>query len=64
MKAKTCKHEPSDVIAAFCHVCKHCREWIEAVACAKCDGAGWVDYSWVECRKCNGAGVKKWRKAL
>lgn len=59
-----CKHEPTDPIAAFAHVCKHCGQLIEPSDCKRCHGSGGVkdrDGGLYECPKCKGSGVKRWK---
>jgi DnaJ-class molecular chaperone len=56
----THKHEPISPIAAFAHVCKHCRKEIDYVECPKCKGYG-QDAMGDECEKCKGSGVKRWK---
>lgn len=64
---KSCTHEPSSPIAAFCFTCKHCGEEIESVKCEQCDGGGVILVDVDEfngghssCPDCNGTGVDHW----
>jgi DnaJ-class molecular chaperone len=53
-----CHHIPSEPIAAFCFVCKHCGVDIESIPCKACDGDGTIGSS--HCDACNGTGVDHW----
>lgn len=58
-----CRHEPSDPVAAFAHICKHCHAPIEAVGCDVCEGTG-IGYSTnighIRCCVCRGSGIDRW----
>jgi len=56
---KSCTHEPSEPIAAFCFTCKHCGEEIEGVTCSGCDGDG-RSSTGLDCMACNGTGIDHW----
>lgn len=53
-----CIHEPDSPIAAFWHICKHCKMPIEAESCDVCDGFGQLGSAY--CIECSGSGVQKW----
>ena len=58
-----CRHEPSEPVAAFYHVCKHCQAPIEAVGCNACEGTGrnmdpLSDGMW--CKECDRSGIDRW----
>lgn len=70
-----CRHTPSEPVAAFTHVCKHCHAPIEAVHCVTCNGHGIVlklkrrDEAGVElsevkpCSDCGRSGIDRWEVA-
>lgn len=58
-----CQHEPSEPVAAFTHVCKHCSKPIEFTPCIACDGMGLHGTSDARCPVCKGSGVDRWEVA-
>lgn len=57
------EHQPTEPIAAFEFVCKHCGGLIEAEHCKECDGTAGhfsVHHGWQDCSTCKGTGRKRW----